>query len=247
MITWRNIRSAYVRARLRLRPSVGRPHRPGAPGSTSAAPLRTRRGATRAGALRSAVVAEQVGLVVQELHARDVRLGEGPVEGQKRRPDRLGRVARIGLVGWLVAISPPEMRRGRTYCQARSIASPTPASELQRRISAAQSSAMASANRASSRWRSLSSRSRQSQPARSPRVANSPRSTVLPFPRMSVASNWRAEDGLRQGSARTHRAARRGPRGTAGQRRFLAETGWQGVRFEDLDRGRSLEILYRGA
>ena len=78
-------------------------------------------------------------------------------------------------------------RRGRTYCQARSIASPTPASALQRRISAAQSSAIASASRASSRWRSPSSRSRQSQPARSPRVANSPRSTVLPVPRMPVS------------------------------------------------------------
>jgi len=58
-------------------------------------------------------------------------------------------------------------------CKARSIASPSPARELQRRGSAAQSSAIASANRASSRWRSLRVRSRQSRAARSPHVANS--------------------------------------------------------------------------
>ena len=103
MTTWRNIRSAYVRARLRFRPGSAGHTGPGAPGRTSAAPAEPGEERREREALRSAVVAEQVGLVVQEEDARDVRLGEGTVEGQERRPDRLGRVARFGLVGRLVA------------------------------------------------------------------------------------------------------------------------------------------------
>ena len=54
-------------------------------------------------ALQASVVAEEVGFVVQEQHARDVGLRERSVEGQERRPDQLGSVARLGLVGGLIA------------------------------------------------------------------------------------------------------------------------------------------------
>ena len=71
MTTWRNIRSAYVRARLRLRLSVGRPHRTSRTRLdvrwTCPKPASSDESGNRS---RAAVVGEQVRLVVQKKDAR---------------------------------------------------------------------------------------------------------------------------------------------------------------------------------
>ena len=141
MTTWRNIRSAYVRARLRLRLSVGSPH------STS----RTRLDVRCASPSPASKRRQREPLARRSSTSRwassyrsrrtsGVGLGHGFVKSRECGQDCASRLIGLRLVAGSYPTSPTVRRRGRTYCQARSSVSPTPVSALQRRARAAQSS-----------------------------------------------------------------------------------------------------------